>query len=73
MTNYIKFNKGNIDKLPNHDKRGARYYHEEIKGLHIEVMLSGQKYYRLAYKMNGYQFWYKIGVFPFLDEDQGKV
>ena len=28
MTNYIKFNKGNIDKLPNPDKRGARYYHE---------------------------------------------
>jgi hypothetical protein len=26
MTNYIKFNKGNIDKLPNPDKRGARYY-----------------------------------------------
>ena len=64
MTNYIKFNKGNIDKLPNPDKRGARYYHEEIKGLHIEVMPSGQKYYRLAYKMNGYQFWYKIGVYP---------
>ena len=41
-TNYIKFNKGNIDKLPNPDKRGARYYHEEIKGLHIEVMPSGK-------------------------------
>ena len=64
MTNYIQFNKGNIDKLPNPDKRGARYYHEEIKGLHIEVMPSGQKYYRLAYKMNGYQFWYKIGTYP---------
>ena len=48
MTNYIKFNKGNIDKLPNPDKRGARYFHAEIKGLHIEVMPSGQKYYRLA-------------------------
>ena len=51
MTKYITFNKGTIDKLPTLEKR-ARYYHNEIKGLHIDVRSSGLKSFKINYKMN---------------------
>ncbi|MDA0764297.1 MAG: hypothetical protein O3A39_07665 [Proteobacteria bacterium] len=41
MTKYITSNKGTIDKLPTLEKR-ARYYHNEIKGLHRLLTRTGQ-------------------------------
>ena len=63
MTKYITFNKGTIDKLPTLEKR-ARYYHNEIKGLHIDVRSSGLKSFKINYKMNAYSYTYTIGGYP---------
>ena len=41
MTKYIGWNKGSIEKLPTPEKR-TRYYHNYLKGLHIDVMKSGK-------------------------------
>jgi integrase len=63
MPDYIAFNKGTIDKLPILDKR-KKYYHNYLKGLHIDVRPSGQKSFRLNYKMGGYNYTYTIGDHP---------
>lgn len=63
MTKYIGWNKGSIEKLPTPEKR-TRYYHNYLKGLHIDVMKSGKKSFRFNYKMNGYNFTYSIGDYP---------
>lgn len=60
---YIAFNKGTIDKLPISEKR-VKYYHKEIKGLHLDIRPTGQKAFRINYKMNGYNFTYTIGEYP---------
>ena len=63
MTEYIKFNKGTIDAIPNPKKR-TRFYHNEIKGLHLDITPRGNKTFRLKYKFKGYDLTYKIGGYP---------
>ena len=63
MTKYIEFNKGSINKIPKPEKR-TRYYHKELKGLNIDVRPTGVKTFYFNYKENGYNFNYRIGVYP---------
>ena len=63
MTKYIEFNKGSINKIPKPEKR-IRYYHKELKGLNIDVRSTGVKTFYFNYKENGYNYNYRIGVYP---------
>ena len=63
MTKYIEFNKGSINKIPKPEKR-IRYYHKELKGLNIDVRPTGVKTFYFNYKVNGYNYNFRIGVYP---------
>ena len=63
MTKCIEFNKGSINKIPKPEKR-IRYYHKELKGLNIDVRPTGVKTFYFNYKQNGYNYNYRIGVYP---------
>jgi hypothetical protein len=63
MTKYIDFNKGTINNIPKPEKR-TRYYHKELKGLNLDVKTSGVKTFYFNYKVDTYNFSYRIGVYP---------
>ena len=61
----IKFNKINLDKIKPSNRR-LRYYSEECKGLHLDVLTSGKKVFRFNYKLNYRSKYFTIGEYPLI-------
>jgi len=63
--NKIKFNKTNLDSIIASETR-QRFYAEECKGLHLDVLTTGKKVFRLNYKLNYQSKYFTIGEYPFV-------
>lgn len=61
----INFNKTNLEKITSVNKR-VRYYAEECKGLHLDVLTSGKKVFRFNYKLNYRSKYFTIGEYPLI-------
>ena len=61
----INFNKTNLEKIISVNKR-VRYYSEECKGLHLDVLTSGKKVFRFNYKLNYRSKYFTIGEYPLI-------
>lgn len=44
--------------------RDDKYILNDVRGLHLEIMPSGRKIWRMRYTLNGNRSWYTIGEYP---------
>ncbi|MFV1873960.1 MAG: tyrosine-type recombinase/integrase [Oleiphilus sp.] len=68
----FSFTKKEIDKLPTQDKR-YRCNDPKTRGLFIEVMPSGEKYFRVRGKVNKKDATSTLGRFPDMTRDQART